>query len=460
MVVYFNHQVSPDAFLPMSSNGRSLSDFQLGYALWALLFVLLWTQRRSLRPVSAVPLAAATLLALLLIPLPGIDLALWSLVPGFVRDVTGNWAMTRLYLPLAAATVFAAAAGVATGAFDEPRRRRALAILVAVGCVWSFSEAAKFAAGSRQSVQPPDSAVDLLRPENIQLTRYSYSLMPDFPQHPSTFTHGVTDPELENHLLTGDLSGRLAANAAAALASGRTEEAGDFRWGSDGLSDHAELDRTLRIEPGKSYLLRFDFAEPDQIHGVLQISGKHFFREYGLPEHGGSRAFGAGADHADALPLWTTSGPEALTVRFYPLTPNPPGQQGPSVARVELISYDRGVLPVRVESWIPYRAEVRSPEAAWLETPRVYQTGYAASVDGKPAAVRKSPDSLVAVQVPGGRSSVELVYVAPTGLKFLFWLSTVSFLAAACFGLWRWLSRLMTVPSHPTAARAAPAPRQ
>lgn len=449
MVVYFNHQVSPDAFLPMSATGRALSDFQLGYALWALLFLLLWTQRRHLRPISAVPAAGATLLALLLIPLPGVDLALWSLVPGFVRDVTGNWAMTRLYLPLAAATVFAAAACAATGAFDLPGRRRVLAVLVAVGCVWSFSEAAKFAAGSRQFVHPPDSAVDLLRPENIQLTRYSYSLTPDFPRHPSTFTHGVTDPALENHLLTKDLSGQAAANASSALASGRAVAAGTFRWGADGLLNHAELDRTLTIEPGKSYLLNFDFADPGQLHGVLQISGKHFFREYGLPEHGGTRAFGAGGEHATAIPLWTTSGAEELTVSFYPVSPNPPGQQGPPVARFQLVSYDRGALPVQVESWIPYRAEVQSPEPAWLETPRVFQTGYEALVDGKPAEVRKSPDSLVAVEVPRGRSSVELVYVAPKGLKFLFWLSTVSILGAASFGLWRWIIRLTTASPLP-----------
>jgi len=105
---------------------------------------------------------------------------------------------------------------------------------------------------------------------------------------------------------------------------------------------------------------------------------------------------------------------------------------------VKLLSYDRGTLPVRVESWIPYRAIVRSPEAAWLETPRVYQNGYRALVNGQPAEVRKSPESLTAVAVPRGESRVELEYIAPTGLRSFFWLSfaagVVALLAGAATG--------------------------
>jgi len=434
-VAYFLEQVFPGVVLPLSAIGRSLSDFQLGYALWAVLLVLVGVQRRSFKPISLVPLAAAGFLILLLLPIPGLDLAVWSFVPGSVRDVTGNWAMSRLYLPMAAATVFAAAAGVSTGLWDVPERRRALARVVAVGCVWSFSEAAKFSAGSRQLAEPPESAVDLLRPENIQISRYSYTMMPDFPTHPSTFTHGVTDPELENHLLKADLETPVAANTQAALAAGTAEASGAFRWELDnGLYNHATLDRTLLMEPGKSYLLKFDFADPGHIHGVLQISGKHFLREYGLPDHGGPRSFGAGGNHADTLPLWSTSGPEVLTVRFFPTSPIPEDQTSTAVARATLLSYDRESLPVRVVSWIPYRATIKSPAPAWLETPRVFQTGYRAWVGDMPARVQKSKDSLVAVEVPQGTSSVRLIYEAPAGLRVLFWLSFGSILGLAALG--------------------------
>jgi hypothetical protein len=452
MVLYFLQQVSPDAFLPLSAIGRSLSDFQLGYGLWVLLLFLLWTQRRSLKPISVIPLASATLLALLLIPIPGIAIGLWNLVPGFVRDVTGNWVMPRLYLPMAAATVFGTAACVCAGLREAAHRRHLLSILVAAGCVWSFSEAAKFAAGSRESIQPPDSAVDLLRPENIQLTRYSYGMFTD---RPRTFTHGVTDPELENHLLSPDMSSQVAANADAALASSQPVAAGDFRWGRDGHSDHAELDQPLTIEPGKYYLLAFDFADPDTLSGVLQISGPHLFREYGLPEHGGTRAFGAGGEHAKDIPVWTTAGAEKLAVLYFPKTPRAATDAGPGVARVQLLSYSRDALPVRVTSWIPYRADVQSPSAAWLETPRMFQTGYSAWVDGKAASVRKSPDSLVAVEVPAGKSSVVLTYSAPAGLRFLFGLSMFSIAAVTAFAVATWILHLLRASTPAKASRVA-----
>ena len=433
MVVYFNDQVMPDAVLPLSPMGRALSDFQLGYALWAGLLFLLWMQRRSLTAVTAALAASALFLALLLLPIPGLNLVLWSLVPGFVRDVTGNWDMSRLYLLLAAATVFGVASCVVAGQVEAPRRRRLLSVCVLVGCLWSFSEAAKFANGSKILSQTSNSAVDLLRPENIQITRYSYSLVPNFP---STFTHGVTDPNLENHLWSEDMTRELSTNLDAAATSGRVEATGTFVWGANGRADHATDSPAITIEPGKSYLLSFNFADPATVSGTLQIKGKHLFREYSIPEYGGTRSFGAGGMHPNSLPLWTTSGEEELELNFYPSNPAK-DRVGPPVATVSLISYDPAVLPVRVDSWIPYRAKVTAPEAAWLETPRVYQTSYRATVNGMPALVRKSPDSLTAVEVPAGESTVELVYVAPFGLKCLFWLSFSSLLGAGLFGLGR-----------------------
>jgi hypothetical protein len=47
-------------------------------------------------------------------------------------------------------------------------------------------------------------------------------------------------------------------------------------------------------------------------------------------------------------------------------------------------------------------------------------------VDGHPAALRRTPDGLTAVAVPGGDSRVELRFQPPLGLTALFWLSTLS----------------------------------
>jgi hypothetical protein len=434
-IVYFLKQAFPGTVLPLSANGRALSDFQVGYALWATLLLSIRCQRGVRRPECMVILAAALLLAVLLLPIPWVDLGLWSVVPAFVRNTTGNWVMNRLYLPLAAAAVFGAAACVAAGLMEGPRRRRALALVVSLGCLWSFYEASKFGHGSIGGTRSKDSAVDQLRPENVQITRFSYLV---FPKVPSTFTDGVADPGIENHLLARDSFAPISTNDAAALRAGHLVAEADFEGEDPAHLGSFGLGKPLKIEGGRFYLLDFDFLHPE-IPGVLEITGAHFFREYGLPEFGGTRAFGAGGEHSSTLSLWTTAGTEDLAVQFIPVPALPAQEAAPQIGHARLIEYDRNALPVRVDSWIPYRARVDSPAAAWLETPRMFQVGYVAAVDGAPAAVEKSPDGFVCVAVPRGASTVALIYKAPGGLQVLFWISVLSgvgiaFAAAlACF---------------------------
>jgi hypothetical protein len=458
VISMFVREGFPAAFLPMSAGGRSAGDFQIGYSLWALLGFLIWRQRRAFQTFSVVPLALAFFLALLIIPFPGINSVLWLAVPGFVRDTTGNWAMSRLCMILAAAIVFSAAAywKWAQGARKGRRRIVTLVVIVTGLCAWSFHEAGKFAIGSRKGARTRASATDLLRPEAIQLTRYSYSMFPTFPEFPRYFTHGVSDPNMENRLLTKDTLEPFQSNAAASVASGYLVAAGDFKWGTWEDMRYAMLDRKLQLEQGQFYSLEFTFAQPDRANGILQILGRHFFREYSLPDYGGSKAFGAGGDHGNILSVFSTSGPEDLTVRFIPAVSSSGTSREEPVARVRQFRYDRDSLPVRVDSWMPFKARVRSPAAAWVETPRAYQAGYRAWVDGKPAEVRESRDSLVCVAVPAGESRVELAYAAPPGLRVLFWLSFLSIVAAAGFGAWRVILHLRGAPS-PAKASGTPA---
>jgi hypothetical protein len=437
-IVNFLHEVFPSTFLPLSPSGRSLGDFQLGYSLLALLVFSAWSQRRTWKPHIVVALGAAAVLFVLLLPIPWVDIGLWSLVPSFVRNITGNWVMNRLYLVLAAASVFGAAACGSEGLFDSRRRSWILALLLVGGCVWSFSEAGKFAVGSQKLANTPDSAVDLLRPENTYITSFSYLV---FTTAPGTFTHGVADPELENRLLEKNLFNLIVSNTGAAAAAGHLESAGDFCRTPTAPRDEIDLDTTFRVEPLRSYLIDFNFVQPDHTNGLLQIRGAHFFRKYALPEYGGPKAFGAGGDHSRVLSVWSTAGAQDLFMQFIPGRLFSADQLAP-VAHVRLLSYDRGSLPVRVDSWIPYRAHVRSPSAAWLETPRMYQTGYRATVDKQPAEVCKSPEGLVCVGVPKGESDVELMYAAPTGLKLLFWLSFLAIIGTALFGTANWIRHL------------------
>jgi hypothetical protein len=273
--------------------------------------------------------------------------------------------------------------------------------------------------------------------ENISLTSFSYLV---FPKVPAYYTHGVTDPNLENRLWRKLSGGLVANNALAAQADGVPVKFGQGTFATPPqAAGYTELRVHPHLEYGRRYLLTFNFLDPSNAHGVLQIVGAGLFREYAIPEYGGAQSFGAGGEHSDALPIWT-SNPNGgtVSVRFFP-DGDPAGAAdlGP-FAQASWLQYEPSHLPVQVLSWIPYRARVNSPVGAWLETPRMYQTGYAARVDGAVAEVRKSPEDLVSVRVPAGRSEVTLKYYPPIGLEIIFWMSlaaTLFFGMILCLGI-------------------------
>ncbi len=409
----------PGAVLPLSPVGRTEGDIQFGYALWALLLFCLAYEYRATRIEGRDPATCAFVFALLLLPIPGLSFFLWKIVPAFVRNPTGNWAAPRLYLLMAAATVFRRG-GQLGGRRAGRRVRRPLGLRFSVtcGCVWSVFQAGNFAAESHVIAISPNAGVDRLSPENLQLTRYSYGM---FPRLPSTFTHGVADPRLENHLLSKDTLKPIAANGDAALSSGKTVISEAFVKRRHGDSDFIELEHPMSIEPRHSYLIEMSFRHPEYAIGVLQVSGRGLFREYGLPEHGGPRAFGVGGAHPDSIPIWTSAAEaQEFNIRFFPSGDITMEHGLHFSEEARLVSYNPDALPVRVDSWIPYSARVTSPVPAWLETPRMYQPGYLAWVDRQPAPTRKSDDGFVCIAVPAGDSQVTLAYVPPAGLRTPF----------------------------------------
>ena len=417
-IAHFLATVRPAVWLPLSQNGRALADFQLGYSLWFALGFGLWVAWGRRSAVMLAPLIAAAGLALLLNAPSGLSQLLWSGVPAFVRNTTGNWAMNRLYLVQSGFIVFGIAAVVAARCPAGTRLPRAVAVTFAVGVLWSVVEAGKFAYGSHRLLRPPESGAMAVLPENVQITRFAYLV---FPQLPPYFTHGVAEPALEQRLFRAS-DGALLSDNFAAAARGTLLGNFDFTAESGTEGKVLLLSKTLRLLPGEHYVLTFNYrAEP---RGLLQIKGATILREYTLPEYGEADSFGFGRNRSPLLGLSNhTAVPQDVELRyFFDAVPGQPRPLSP-FASVLLTKYEPSSLPVFVEEWIPYRARVRSPEAAWLETPRMYQTTYKAKIGGKPAAVRKSPTGLVSVAVPAGESVVELRYVAPLGLRTLYWLS-------------------------------------
>jgi hypothetical protein len=198
-------------------------------------------------------------------------------------------------------------------------------------------------------------------------------------------------------------------------------------------NDSLRLPADLHLAAGQSYVLDFDFPVPERVRGELRITGTSLGRDYSLSEPGEPASFGAGGRHSPLLPL-RTSRPKGEDVALEWLPPEELRGRAEALApfaSVSLLRYDPARLPVQVLGWMPYRAQVDAPESAWLETPRMYQDGYAAWVDGRRVATRKSAEGLLALPVPPGRSEVKVVYLAPAGLQLLFWLSLAATAAGA-----------------------------
>jgi len=97
-------------------------------------------------------------------------------------------------------------------------------------------------------------------------------------------------------------------------------------------------------------------------------------------------------------------------------------------ANYELRPYKNADLPITVESIIPYKATVRCKESVFLETPRLFLPGYAATVDGEPIATEISPDGYVVVPLKSGIHKVTLEYHPPLMLRLSYWTGIVGWL--------------------------------
>jgi hypothetical protein len=449
-ITLFVRDAFPAVLLPVSELGRAVADFQLGYSCWIIWLTALVVLLAKRRAVGLFLLAASAGLMLLLTPVPGLNLQLWRIVPEIVRAITAVWAMYRLYVILAALVIVAGWLAFNELLARAPAARFVLYPALLGMCVWSAREADKFIL---TGLRGPESGRQLMLLENVPLMRYAYV---NFPAPPQYYTHGVTEAHLESRLLrrgkldllAGDIESieRGAVNGARVVAEGSLQ------------ANPAEIPiyhyyPKVTLLPGRHYGAVFDFKYPAATL-VLVVHGQLMFRIYALPEYGGPKSFGAAPGHPRLLPLWT-DGNEPEDVQFEFRT------QGAWAAKdlsapgsFRLIEYDPAQLPVQVTSFIPYRARVNAPEEAWLETPRMYQPGYQAVVNGRRVDVAKSPSALVMVPVPAGTSAVKVQYYPPLGLWGAFWVSFAVAIAVSCWILWSLAGRAR--PNLRASARDSP----
>lgn len=421
LIAHMNAEAFPGVLLPIPANLQSLAVYQLGWSVWLLLIGGTVLLMKRWRGDLALLLGVAWLLNLLLLPIPGLNLFLWQLVPDFVRDPTGNWAMNRLYVIATVFIIFAAALARPVAPVAPLLKR---AVLGGILLTWSAAEAAKFVTATHKNLRNIAAQPSPLLPENITLTRYSYLVFPDRPPY---FSHGHVDPALEQRLwsedrteiVTGNKEFLEALNPAAPPPGVNVLQQGTLK--ATPTSPEAvnwRLEPVLSLQPHRHYALLVTFADPE-ILGVLVVEGGSLRRIYQLPAYGEAQAFGAGPAASRVIPIRLTEGEATdLTILFVPQ--GSPPKHIPNLATYRLLEYDPTSLPIVVQGWVPFNAKVEAPVAGWLETPRLAQPGYQAVVNHQPAAVRRTAAGLVAVQVPAGSSSVILSYAPPPLLRFSY----------------------------------------
>jgi len=437
----------------ISSTVDQPSDYQPGYALLALTILALCAMPFH-RRLPVVVLCGASLFVLcLFLPIPGFTHAFWTHMRGTVMQATNIWPMQRLVPIWAFLVVFAFAAGHA-GNLAAPSRRwfwRLWGVAFCLSLAWSGREATRFLHRAYITTEQGTQTHTIQSKHNVLLTRYCFV---SFAYTPAYYSHGYMDPVLEHRLLRPDLS-PLLSNAESAVRRGPRPapdpdgsallSAGTWRAVNDNNTDYYNLSPRLELPPHRHLALRLEPLEPGQ-PGWLQVLGQDVFREYILPDSGAGvdrrqppRTFGTLPTSSRVISLYTRDKKEVPS--YINIAPGrSAGRIDFDFARYELWSFTAADLPIEVKSWVPYRVIVNSPEPALLETPRLWQGGYRARVNGRTVPVERSPDNLAMFPVPAGHSDVTIKFVPTLGLELLYWACLLAWLVAGALGL-AWLVR-------------------
>lgn len=454
----------PAALLPVSDSAFSVGNFQLGYLLWALLGVSLFrltAGRREMRAGHATGTAAAIALLViagfmlvLVLPVPWLTVHLWQWMPSPLGTITGIWPMQRLYLISSVLIVFGAGLIWSRRPLVGAAWRRGAALFLMAGLAWSTWQASKFVIARGYAFRKTAAESQRQhRADNIDLTITSYA----FIGVPSTYYHGVMDPRFETRLLAGGRQ-KIPGNWEAAKAGAGTIIAhGVLKVERIIDARHLVLTPAIILQPGKHYLLTLEGNAP--LETGLELQGPAYLRRYILSNIVGPQGFGLLPGNHPDLPLYTSGDrPLPLELRVDFAADQPAWAVDAEFLRFVLREVDLEKLPLRLRSLLPLRYDVDSPaEGCCLETVRRFLPGYAATVNGKPERVFRSPDGNAMVPVPAGRSVVELRYPGPTAVRITFWISVTAWVlcllrlagAAAGIGVNRRGNRAGDQPAAP-----------
>lgn len=415
-------------------------DWQPGIGLWIVLGFLAVDFFRTRSVAAKLWFTVSLLPIFMIVRVPGVSEFLAGYAPPWLARVGGLTFTLRLMPTVAGLLAVGWLVWLAGRPKPGKMARIAVRVVILLAVGWSAYEAVVIVRPAFGATASRTVTENRFRAENIVLERFAYDLIPI----PTYFSNGVTDPGLQARVLD-DLKRVRIDPGVTAL---RMEETGRTPLRLVCLPyeppapDWLRLGPSLTLAPGEHVLLRFEFDARQNYGGYLFMISDRGYREYALPESGLRRAFGTTAKASRVISLWN-SGPVAERYAFS--FRRGPGCTLPSdgslFANVFVSHYDAGRALVRVDSLMPYRMIAAMSWPGFVESGRVWLPGYEATVDGRPSAVKVSPEGLAMVPVGAGQHTVELRYRGTGELWVTWFLSAFSWFGLIGSWLWRLKAR-------------------
>jgi hypothetical protein len=397
-------------FLPMAADLSGEGRLQPGTGLWIMFLVL------AVGFVPRGPLAVKLFFVAACVPMFGLVRVPWvsdflvGFAPKRIAEIINLPLGIRL-LPLITGLV--AMGGVLWFATVDDaarrwRRRCGLALLGAA-VVGSLVQATPFLRRGWAATDTRTRSEDKFLPENALLERFSYDLM----RIPVYFSHGWMDPWMQARLLDSAQEVLIGPDETARVletAGGSKRQRLSARTANN--STWVLLKPDLVVAPGERMLLRFEFAEQANYAGWFIWTSEHGYREYHLPVSGWERGFGSAGRTTRVITI-RNSTEQTAHYEFSMLREagNTVRGDGDFFADVIISHYNPGLMPVRVNSLIPYRVTATASAPGWIETGRVWIPGYRAKLDGQAVEVIASKEGAAMVAITPGRHELELLYV-------------------------------------------------
>lgn len=417
-----------DLLRPVSTDLGRYGSVQPGYAIWVLIGVTLIGAFWSRRTVPALLGSVLLLLLALSASLP------WAaeFVVGFAPVQVGhamNFPMLYRLVPVMAVIGLFGGFLVLKQAGELVRRWFVLGL--AVGLLWSAAQAWLVVRAGFGAVKTRQATGQVFHPDSYALGRYPYNLL----FTPLHYMDGKQMPWMESRLLTPHYDLLVGPEQLARQAEAIQVQSHPLTSREDDTYPQwRRFTPDCEVQPGETLLLRFEFDPRFNPSGWLILGSENGYQEHLLDPTYGGAGFGAGPIASRVLAV-TNTGPRTehykMTMKTEPGNTLP--RDGGTWGHVHISRYYPDKAPVKIESLVPYRAQVTISEDGFLETPRQWIAGYRAWVDGQRVATERMKSGMLGLPLNAGTHSVVIEFAGSRRLWLGLMLSTGAMLVL----IWR-----------------------